>query len=162
MLEGRQGWGRRSEEGNGVTLCVVVQCCSLWQPHCTEGLSTGWELMVLALRCLFPPSHWAVHGIGSTSAPGGPLKRCRGPKKKKYHLVGAAIDFIHINGHFSVILFINGVICGDLIYAPTHVWLKLIRWNIQLKFYVVSFKTSFQSVISTPGIKYSALSFRCL
>lgn len=58
-------WGRGSEEGNGVTLCTVVQRCSSGSPHCTEGLPTGWELMGLALHTLFPRPHWSAHHLGS-------------------------------------------------------------------------------------------------
>lgn len=58
-------WGRGSEEGNGVTLCTVVQRCSSGSPHCTEGLPTGWELMGLALHTLFPRPHWSVQLLGS-------------------------------------------------------------------------------------------------
>lgn len=58
-------WGRRSEEGNGVTLCTVVQRCSSGSLHCTEGLPTGRELMGLALHTLFPRHHWSAHYLGS-------------------------------------------------------------------------------------------------
>lgn len=58
-------WGRGSEEGNGVTLCTVVQRCSSGSPHCAEGLPTGWELMGLALHTLFPRPHWSAHHLGS-------------------------------------------------------------------------------------------------
>lgn len=74
-------WGRGSEEGNGVTLCTVVQRCSSGSPHCTEGLPTGWELMGLALHTLFPRPHWSVHRLGSRflgsllgEIPGGPSR----------------------------------------------------------------------------------------
>lgn len=48
--------------------CHAVHCCPvlfLWQPHCTEGLPTSWELMGLALHCLFPRPHWSVHSISA-------------------------------------------------------------------------------------------------
>lgn len=48
MPEGRWGRGRGSEEGNGVTLCSVVHCCSSGSPHCTQGLPTDRGLMGLA------------------------------------------------------------------------------------------------------------------
>lgn len=71
-------WGRGSEEGNGVTLCAVVQRCSSGSPHCTEGLPTGWELMGLALHTLFPRPHWSVDSrfLGSLlgGIPGGPSR----------------------------------------------------------------------------------------
>lgn len=43
--------------------CHAVRCCPLlfvWQPHCTEGLHTSWELMGLALHTLFPRPRWSV------------------------------------------------------------------------------------------------------
>lgn len=48
--------------------CHAVRCCPalfLWQPHCTEGLPTGWEWMGPVRHCSFPQAHWAVHGIGA-------------------------------------------------------------------------------------------------
>lgn len=48
--------------------CHAVHCCPLlfvWQPHCTAGLPTGWELMGLALHTLFPRPHWSAHNYDS-------------------------------------------------------------------------------------------------
>lgn len=46
--------------------CHAVHCCPVlfvWQPHCTEGLPTSWELMGLALHTLFPRPHWSVNPL---------------------------------------------------------------------------------------------------
>lgn len=59
--------------------CHAVHCCPVlfvWQPYCTEGLPTGWELMGLALHTLFPRPHWSAHNFGSQCLVRG---KSRGP-----------------------------------------------------------------------------------
>ena len=76
--------------------CHAVRCCPVlfvWQPHCTRGLPTGWELMGLAPHtfffCLFlffyifPRPHWSVHtqhrcSVSDQRTSRGPWRRSRG------------------------------------------------------------------------------------
>ena len=58
----------RGPQVRGRKWCHAVHCCPVlfvWQPHCSEGLPTGWELMGPALHCLFPRPLRTVHYIRS-------------------------------------------------------------------------------------------------
>lgn len=73
--------GGRGPQVRGRKWCHAVHCCPVlfvWQPHCSEGLPTGWELMGPALHCLFPRPLRTVHYISSqclfSAIPGFPIR----------------------------------------------------------------------------------------